>query len=427
MDQSDYDTLVAAGSFVLSTGQTASVATYSFSNLTWSVLGSLPGPALAVAVDNRDPSSIFAAGFSGSDDSAYLSHWTGSDWVAQNSSLLPGSIVNQLAFVPLTKEHSARGSIEQNRMLMMTGTLFLDGVGNATSALYDGERTHPYLVGVTNGGMLGSASGIYYSQSNFDFDIAHYLARGLVVLVAIAIATGLILLLILLFLLIGYCLRRRDRKENAAGQDMYNKDIGGSDGDVGLTHQNVLHTVQDALQATLLGGAGTAAYRANRNEKYRSADSAYSFGHDAGVGAGAAAGGAAAGAAAGAGAGAMARDEEEEEYEEEGGRETTMRYDFDGPELQPGEMAMRAGQKIVVLDDQQSGEWWYCRDPADGREGVVPATYGELDSSSCRLLYLFLQSAPPLLLSTSLSLPPAPFPMTPFLLCPSSCNPDSTL
>jgi hypothetical protein len=276
-------------------------------------------------------------------------------------------------------------------MLMMTGTLYLDGVGNATSALYDGERTHPYLVGITNNGMLGSAGGIFWSTSNFDFSITHYLARGLVVLVAIAIATGLILLLILLFLLIGYCLRRKERKDGAQ-QEMYNKDIGGSDGDVGSTHQNVLHTVQDALQATLLGGAaaGTGAAAGaghRRSEKYRSADSAYTDAPSFGPGAAAAAGGAGAGLGlSGAGAAAAARhmdDEEdryadEEEYEEEGGRETTMRYDFDGPELQPGEMAMRAGQKVVVLDDQQSGEWWYCRDPADGREGVVPATYGKL-------------------------------------------------
>lgn len=373
--QSDSDALVAAGSFVLASGETASVATYSFSNLTWTPLGSLPGPALAVAVDNRNPSSIFAAGYSDSDDSAYLSQWTGSSWSAQNSSLLPGSIVNQLAFVPLTREHSAKGSIEQNRMLMMTGTLYLDGAGNATSALYDGERTHPYLVGVTNNGMLGLAGGIFYSESNFDFSINHYLARGLVVLVAIAIATGLILLLILLFLLIGYCLRRKERKDGNAAQDMYNKDFGGSDGDVGSTHQNVLHTVQDALQATLLGGgpvaAGTSAQR--RSEKYRSADSAYT---DGGAGGHGAAAGAAAGAGVGLAGAGGAHGEEADDSEYGDGRETTMRYDFDGPELQPGEMAMRAGQKVVVLDDAQSAEWWYCRDPVDGREGVVPATYG---------------------------------------------------
>lgn len=62
-----------------------------------------------------------------------------------------------------------------------------------------------------------------------------------------------------------------------------------------------------------------------------------------------------------------------------------MRYDFDGADLQPGEMAMRAGQRIVVLDDTQSDEWFYARDPVSGREGVVPATYGEyLFASSWR-------------------------------------------
>lgn len=74
----------------------------------------------------------------------------------------------------------------------------------------------------------------------------------------------------------------------------------------------------------------------------------------------------------------MASDDEYDEEGEEGDeRETTMRYDFEGPELQEGEMSMKAGQPLIILDDQQSHEWWYARDPATGREGMVPASYGE--------------------------------------------------
>lgn len=305
-------------------------------------------------MDNKNASSIFAAGYSTADGTPYLSHWTGASWAAQNSSLLPGSVVSQLAFVPLQREHTGTGLIERDRMLMMSGNLYLDSVGNATSALYDGTRSFPYLGGITSSGTLAGASSLFWSESSFDFTIRHYLAVGLVVLVAMAIATGVILLLVLLFLLVGYCLRRRDRKHPQ--QEMYNKDPADLDtgSTISSTHQNVLHTVQNAIEATLIGATPAAAIAAAKHrsrETRSSADSQY----DAGVG-----------------------DEgSEEEEEEEGGRETTMRYDFDGPELQPGEMAMKAGQRVVVLDDQQSGEWWYCRDPASGREGVVPATYGE--------------------------------------------------
>lgn len=342
--------LVAAGSFVMPTGEIAYAATYTFSDATWRPLNNLPGPALAIAVDNKNASSIFAAGYSTSDSSPYLSQWNGNAWTAQNSSLLPGSIVSQLAFVPLQKEHSGTGLIERDRMLMMSGDLYLDSVGNATSALYDGSRSYPYLAGISSGGGLASASNLFWSESSFDFTIRRYLATGLVVLVAMAIATGLILLLILLFLLVGYCLRRKERKQ--PHQEMYNKDPADIDtaSAVSSTHQNVLHTVQNAIEATLIGASPAAAIAAAKHRSRDSAESRY------------------------------AADESEEE--EEGGRESTMRYDFDGPELQPGEMAMRAGQKVVVLDDQQSEEWWYCRDPASGREGVVPATYGEWISHS---------------------------------------------
>lgn len=369
--QSEYDILVAAGSFVLPSGETTYLATYTFSEANWRGLGTLPGPALAVAVDNKNGSSIFAAGYSTTDNSAYLSQWTGTSWVAQNSSLLPGSIVSQLAFVPLQAEHTGTGLMERDRMLMMSGNLYLDSVGNATSALYDGSRSYPYLAGVGSTGSLASSSNLFWSNSSFDFTIRRYLATGLVVLVAMAIATGLILLLILLFLLVGYCLRRKERKR--PHEEMYNKDPANLDNssDISSTHQNVLHTVQNAIEATLIGATPAAKRRSrgDRDTTRNTRDSGTSnYGDDFGFGGA---------GVAGIGAAATSGAEEESEEEDENGRESTMRYDFDGPDLQPGEMSMKAGQKVLILDDQQSGEWWYCREPISGREGVVPATYGE--------------------------------------------------
>lgn len=344
------DTLVAAGSFELSNGDVAYVATYDFTNSTWTNLGSLPGPALAVAVDNKNASSVYAAGYSTNGDEPYLQRWDGQTWSEQNSTLLPGSVVSQLAFVPLSSAHDAKGSIENDRMLMVSGSLYLEDVGNATTALFDGAAMHPFLIGTTASGTLGTGSSLFWSNDSFTFNIRHYLARGLVVLVAIAIATGLILLLVLIFLLIACIAKRRDNSK-APKQEMYERE--GSD--VSSTHQNVFNNVQAALEQSLLGGGlaagtGTAAAATAKN---RTSDPS-----DYGA--------------------AGAYDDHDEDGEDEG-RETTMRYDFDGPELQPGEMSMKAGQRVTVLDDVQSDEWWYARDPATGREGVVPATYGELN------------------------------------------------
>lgn len=376
-----YNSLVAAGSFVLSTGSAVYVAIYDFDNASWTALDGLPGPALAVAVDDRNISNIFAAGYSTSDSSAYLRQWNGQSWNAQNASLLSGSIVQQLAFVPISQEHTAVGSIETNRMLMVTGDLYLESSGNVTSALYDGSNWYPYLVGISSSGGLASASQLFWSESSIDFTIRHYLARGLVVLVAIAIATGLILLLILLFFLIAYCSRRHERKRETGNRETFEKE--GSP--VSSTNQEVFQNVQAALEQSLGGRAGAmgaagaaagvgvgvgAAAATSRDKAGRSDPSSFAdvgeYVSDDSVGEG------------GEEVGDRYDDEDESDYEE--GRETTMRFDFFGPELQQGEMSMRKGQKVVVLDDMQSDEWVYARDPETGREGVVPASYGECDT-----------------------------------------------
>lgn len=366
----NYETVIVAGAFVLA-DSLVYVASYNFDNTSWRALDGLPGPALAVATDNKNASSIYAAGYADDSSTPYLRRWDGQSWTEQNSTLLPGSLVQQLAFVPLASEHDAAGDIEQDRMLMISGDLYLDDMGNVTSALYDGTNWHPYLVGTSSMGTLASGSSLFWSESSFDFSITHYLARGLVVLVAIAIATGLILLLILVFLLASYCIRRRER--NQRRPETFEKD--GSE--VSSTHQNVFHSVQTALEQSLVGagaGAGIAgvggAAAASANKRHSDPDS---FEH------------------LGAGTHGSGTDTEDEGAEGEAGRETTMRYDFDGPDLQSGELSMRAGQRVVIVDDVQSDEWWFARDPVSGKEGVVPATYGEsIRDDHCRQLSDFI-------------------------------------
>ena len=343
----NYDVVIVAGAFVLPTGDVSYLASYAFDNSTWTGLGSLPGPALAVAVDDKNATNIFAAGYSTNDNTPYLQRWDGANWSQQNSSLLPGSIVSQLAFVPLVEQGNATGSIEKDRMLMVSGDLYLDNEGNATTALYDGTSMMPYLVGTTSTGTLGTASTLFWSSTSFSFTVHHFLATGLVVLVAIAIATGLILLFLLLFFLAACIKRRRDRNKPRP-KEMFEKE--GRDSDVSSTHQHVFNNVQAALEQSLAGPVIIG--RFNR----RSDPSDYG----------------------------TANEGEGDYDDEEEGRETTMRYDFNGPELQPGEMSMRAGQRVLILDDVQSHEWWYAKDPASGQEGVVPATYGEFSKHPLR-------------------------------------------
>jgi hypothetical protein len=341
----NYETAIVAGAFVMGDA-VAYAATFNFDDSTWRNLDGLPGPALAVVADNKNASSIFAAGYGADDATPYLQHWDGSSWSEQNSTLLSGSLVQQLAFVPLSSEHTAAGLIERDRMLMVSGDLYLDDMGNVTLALYDGTNWHPYLVGTSSTGGLASGASLFWSESSFDFTIRHYLARGLVVLVAIAIATGIILLLILIFFLVAYCTRRSERKSHRP--EVFEKE--GSE--VSSTHQNVFNNVQAALERSLVGGgigAGAGVGAAAAAHKRRSDPDSFQHIGDSNDGS---------------------------EDGDESGRETTMRFDFDGPDLQSGELSMKAGQRVVIIDDVQSDEWWFARDPVSGREGVVPATYG---------------------------------------------------
>jgi cbb3-type cytochrome oxidase subunit 3 len=371
------DVLLAGGSFVIG-GKNVYAARYTFNesgtNGAWEPLGELPGPVQSIAVNDRNASDIFAAGFDASTSKPYLQHWNGVTWTEQNSSLLmDGTSIENLAFVPLSKKHEARGVIQDNRMLMATGNVFLSGQGNSSSALYDGQQWFPYLVGSSPTGELGAGSSLFWSESNFSFTLGRYLARGLVVLVAMAIATGLILLIVLLILLVAFCFRRQDRKRRPA-QEMYEKDEARSE--VSSTH-NLIHShVQTALEQSFapaqyapgqhpgvaMAAAGAAGVGAGAYAHHRSAESSDSHYLDAGE--------------------YSQAPLESEEYGAAGswegsdeGRETVMRYDFCGPELQSGELSMKAGQRVIILDDEQSEEWWYARDPATGRQGVVPATY----------------------------------------------------
>ncbi|KAL1412855.1 hypothetical protein Q8F55_000604 [Vanrija albida] len=393
-----YGTLVAGGSFVINSDNVYA-ATYHFANTSWTPLPGLPGPVTSIVFNDRNASNIFATGFSASDRTPYLQQWDGRTWTNQNSSaLLDGTVIQNLAFVPVKHEHSAEGPIEKNRMLMASGEVFLANTGNVSSALFDGASWYPYLIGSTAAGTLGAASSLFWKNTSIDFSLRKYLDRGIVVLVAMAIATGIILLLILLILLVAYCLRLRERRQQPA--EVYDKD--GSD--VSSTHQFMLNSVQTALERSLIPGAQ------HPSQPERAHVSEFGAGPSTLAGAGAVGAGAAAGLgvasatqlSAGSGTHLSAptygsrpesdqshyvdaeqgpeylHDNQPGSYEgSDEGRETIMRYDFFGPELQTGELPMRTGQRIIILDDEQSDEWWYARDPATGQEGVVPATYGD--------------------------------------------------
>jgi hypothetical protein len=75
--QANSEILFAAGSLTVG-GAQSYLASYYAQNQTWSPVGTLPGPITAVGVDDKNQSSVFAAGKTST--GAFVSHWDGVQW-----------------------------------------------------------------------------------------------------------------------------------------------------------------------------------------------------------------------------------------------------------------------------------------------------------------------------------------------------------
>jgi uncharacterized protein YaiE (UPF0345 family) len=82
----------------------------------------------------------------------------------------------------------------------------------------------------------------------------------------------------------------------------------------------------------------------------------------------------------------QAAEEEEEEGGEEEGDMATALYTFSADA--EDELSVTEGERLVVLE-RDGDEWWKCRN-AEGREGVVPASYLEVSCASSALIEIIL-------------------------------------
>ncbi|KAI0314914.1 cortical protein marker for cell polarity-domain-containing protein [Amylostereum chailletii] len=362
--------LVAAGSIGLSGSTASNVLQFAFGNSSWSTVGdssTIPGPVTAVTVNNRNGSSIFAAGKSSDGSASFLSFWDGHAWTSLSSTLQPSTEVSQLTMVPLQDTHGANGVIEPDRMLLVSGVLEDSSFGNASSALFDGSSFIPYIVASSATGGSGAVSALFHSLASFSFSQHHVLATGIVILISIAIAAGVVFLLVLIGIL-WTLFSRRD--ESLAKFDP--AEVDEDDASAQGRPSSLLAHINAATRTTILGSPYSP-YDAEKDDALAGAPS--------GSGAGA-------GRASAAGHGDPFSGPDASNYlrsetpmdaiaglmagEEEAGRPAHVRYSFDG--TGEGELPLSVGQELEVLDDRDHS-WWYARDLRTGQEGVVPAAY----------------------------------------------------
>ena len=298
--------------------------------------------------------------------SSFLVFWNGTAWSAIGSTLQQSTDVSQLVMVPLQNTHTANSIVEQDRMLLLSGSLFVSSSGNASSVLFDGQNFIPYLQSSSSTGTLGSVSSLIHSLAEFSFtqrrkshlvhisysNHAHrrsplfffffrfidLLATGIVILISIAIAAGVVFLLALIGILWTLFSRRDDK---------YNKfdPTDGEDDESTRRPSSLLEHINAATRTTILGspspfgaptekeqesgggGLGVTATLSSSNNQDPFAPDASNYLR--------------AETPSDAIMGGMAG--------EEMSRPAHARYSFDGDE--EGELKLIAGQEIEILDD----------------------------------------------------------------------------
>ncbi|KAJ2913249.1 hypothetical protein MD484_g7161, partial [Candolleomyces efflorescens] len=342
------DILFAGGSLALSDNTPGNVLQYAFNTSSWTVVGSasgLPGPVTAIEVNDRNASSVFAAGQA--DGAPFLSYWDGQNWSALDSTLTGSTTIAQLAMVPLQDTHAGQGVIQPDRMLMVSGSLVDRTFGNVSSALYDGQTIIPYIVASSPTGTAGSVSSLFRSFATFSFEQRRFLAVGVVILISIAIAAGVVFLIALIGILWTLFSRKDDKVKYEAEEE--------EDDSTHRRPSSLLEHINAATRTTILGSSPYQDYSGEKDDdKARSEQDPF-----------------------GADASNFARAETPSDamggiLQEETSRPAHARYSFDG--TGEGELPISAGAELEVLDDRDPA-WWYARDLKTGREGVVPAAY----------------------------------------------------
>ncbi|RCI03412.1 hypothetical protein CU098_005698 [Rhizopus stolonifer] len=200
--------IVASGNLTLDNSSLL-IAKYDFKQNTWGPLGTadLPGPSRHIAFDNITQNLYIAGEANGS---TFLRVWDGQQFMAPDSQLGPGSIIQQLTMLPVMDASA------QN-ILLASGFLNLGTYGNVSAAFFDGKNWIPYLV---TSGAQGSSSDVslgslFYLDQPYTIIaeiIQHFLPRPVVILIAIACSLGIVFSIASSAIAIIFLKRKRDRK-----------------------------------------------------------------------------------------------------------------------------------------------------------------------------------------------------------------------
>ncbi|CAG8974424.1 hypothetical protein HYALB_00004120 [Hymenoscyphus albidus] len=203
--------LIIAGELVINGGN-ASVATYDTKSQNWTMAtgaNTIPGPVTTMTTANNDGTELWVGGIA-SNGSTFLMKFDGTIWNPVGDVFGSGTNIQSLEVLPLSQNHGGTDLLSSNQALMITGSLNVPGFGNASAVIFNGTTFQPFALTSSYSKNGGSISQIFHAKKTVFSAARSRIARGFVVLIALAIALGLIFLLVVAGVVAERIRRKRD-------------------------------------------------------------------------------------------------------------------------------------------------------------------------------------------------------------------------
>ncbi|KAM0256780.1 hypothetical protein ACHAQJ_004732 [Trichoderma viride] len=218
--------LIAGGDLRTNGTDTGFLATYDASKQVWSDFAGasqIPGPVNAITPGSNDNGQIWISG-SSSNGSTFIMKYDGKQWQSPEVPPPPGSVIQSLQVFTVTKSHASSSLLDDQQVLMLTGSIPFANVGIASAVIFNGTDYLPYALTSTDTG-AGSIARIFSQKDNFFTSSTHHLPLVFVVLIGLAIALALIVILVAAGIILDR-IRKRREGYTPAPTSMYDRGSG---------------------------------------------------------------------------------------------------------------------------------------------------------------------------------------------------------
>ncbi|KAG5658845.1 hypothetical protein KAF25_007398 [Fusarium avenaceum] len=169
----------------------------------------IPGPVTVISPGSSDNDQLWVSGTSLKDDSVFVMKYDGEKWHTVKPSLSSGTIIRGLQVFSVTENHEDSDTLDNNQVLMLTGSIDIPDFGVASAAIFNGTAYQPYALTIKAGDGPGTIASIFSQRDSF-FTEEKHMALGFVVLIGLGIALGLMLLLVLCGIILDRIRKKRE-------------------------------------------------------------------------------------------------------------------------------------------------------------------------------------------------------------------------